>query len=183
MVATRLHEVITRYAVSEKYLRKSHVCRGWPPGGHPALTERSICSKTGASEWSFPVWIRNGHLVATVREDGMAPRENLENGNINRRPGEGWLIDGHPCEKRADCAAVHRSASVGQVVGRVCSAVHRSDKKRATAPAGRAGAHTWMVHAALPTSSLMQSSWIVNGNAQGGHQVATHQELQGIWHV
>lgn len=183
MVPIRLHEVITRSAVSEKYLRKSHVCRGWPPGCHPALTERSICSKTGASEWSFPVWIRNGHLVATVREDGMAPRENLENGNIDRHPGEGWLIDGHPCEKRADSAAVHRSASVGQVVGRDCSAVHRSDKKRATAPAGRVGAYTWMVHAALSTSSLVQSSWIVDSNAQGGHQVATHQELQGVWHV
>ena len=161
----------------------SGVATRWPPGGHLALTERSICSKTGASEWSFPVWIRNGHLVATVREDGMAPRENLENGSINRRQGEGWLIDGHPCEKRADSAAVHRSASVGQVVGTACSAVHRSDERRATASAGRAGAHIWMVHAALPTSSLVQSGWIVDGNAQGGHQVAVPQELQGVWHV
>ena len=185
MVTTPLHGDNTRYAGTHP--RVSYACRGWPPDGHPASTERSSCGKTGASARTLPVRVRGGHLVATLREKGIAPCEGSENEQISRCQGGGWLLGGHFCERRFERTAVHQNIAAGQAVWTVCGVIHRrlvvSENRRATAWAGRASAPVWPVHTTPPTSRVVQSSLEVDGNAQGGHQVAVPQELQGVWHV
>lgn len=185
MVTTPLHGDNTRYVGTHP--RVSYACRGWPPHGHPASTECFSCRKTGASARTFPVRVRGGHLVATLREKGIAPCEGSENEQISRRPGGGLLLGGLFCERRFERTAVHQNIAAGQAVWAVCGVIHRrsvvSENRRATAWAGRAGAPVWQVHTTPLTSRVVQSSLEVDGNAQGGHQVAVSQELQGVWHV